>query len=107
MPQRIVLNAIGSDDEISVDGERQRARIRPSDEDGAVEITVPDGADTDERAAIAAAVRTYLADERPDPEWGDRRWQLSTRLAPGPRVRVPPTAPPDPWVVAARTGHRR
>lgn len=58
MSQRIMLNAIGSDNKINVDGKEQRACANLDDKDGAVAI--PDTADMDEQAAIAAAIRTYL-----------------------------------------------
>ena len=64
----------------------------------------------EEAAAIAAAVETYLADERAavaegrEPGWDGRRWTFAGRLESlsGRAARVPAGAPTDGWTAADR-----
>jgi hypothetical protein len=72
---------------------------------------IPDDADTDEAAAIAVALGSYLADreraaasESEGPSWHGERWRFAGRLAAlGSRpVRVSLDAPTDPWSAAGR-----
>ncbi|EMA51205.1 hypothetical protein [Halococcus thailandensis] len=74
---------------------------------------IPDDADDDEAAAIAAAMsahladreRAALADEDETPSWAGERWRFAGRLrAIGERsARVTLGAPTDPWSAAGRT----
>ena len=73
---------------------------------------IPDDAESDEAAAIAAALGSYLADreraaadESGEPSWDGERWRFAGRLAALGRrsVRVPLDAPTDPWSAAGRT----
>ncbi|WP_435075911.1 acc operon protein [Halococcus sp. AFM35] len=73
---------------------------------------IPDDAESDEAAAIAAALGSYLADrehaaagEIEEPSWDGERWRFAGRLAALGRrsVRVPLDAPTDPWSAAGRT----
>lgn len=76
-----------------------------------VDLDLPDGADSAEAAAIAAAVRAHLAaldadtDEGGDDGWTNRRWRFRGRVdaLQRRRVRVPTTAPRDAWTAAGRT----
>ena len=83
-----------------------------------MEIDLPEDADEDETAAIAAAVNAYVAmqvaaraaaedDGRRD--WNERRWSFAGRVGGVGRrtVRVPGTAPRDPWTASGRTRRMR
>ncbi len=79
---------------------------------GDLAAAIPDDAENDEAAAIAAALGTYLADheraaasESEEPSWDGERWRFAGRLAALGRlpVRVPLDAPTDPWSAAGRT----
>ena len=81
-------------------------------------IDLPEDADEDETAAIAAAVNAYVrmrmqavVDEEPDGErgWADRRWSYAGRIGDVQRrrVRVPRYAPTDPWTASGRTRRMR
>lgn len=75
-----------------------------------MDIEIPDDADTEEAAAIAAAVRSHIAaleaddDEEAD-DWQGARWRFKGRVnsLQNRRVRVPNTAPRDAWSAAGRT----
>lgn len=79
-----------------------------------MEIDIPEDADEDETAAIAAVLNAYVrmqaaateseADEAPG--WNARRWSFAGRVRDLERrgVRVPRYAPTDPWTAAGRTG---
>ena len=82
-------------------------------EDGVDEgLTISEAASDEEAAAIAAAIGTYLADERAAAEavtgeersWQGRRWSFAGRLdsLTGQAARVPEGAPSDPWEAAGR-----
>ena len=81
----------------------------PSEADG---LRLPASANDEEAAAIAAAIGTYLADERAAAEaeadgersWNGRRWAFAGRLGnlTGRAARVPGGAPADPWEAAGR-----
>jgi hypothetical protein len=75
-------------------------------------LDVPDDADDEEAAAIAAAVRAHVsADDDGDEEatddrgWEGRRWRFRGRVdaLQRRRVRVPTAAPRDAWTAAGRT----
>lgn len=75
----------------------------------AVEASVP-RASAEETAAIAAALRTYLAAEtaegdEPEDGWDGKRWGFGGRLQSLQQrsPRVPEGAPDDPWTAAGRT----
>jgi hypothetical protein len=81
-------------------------------------IDLPEDADEDETAAIAAAVNAYVrarmgatADEGAGDErgWADRRWSFAARVGDlqRRRVRVPRYAPTDPWTASGRTRRMR
>ena len=83
-------------------------------------IDLPEDADEDETAAIAAAVNAYVgarmqaqaaADEDVGDErgWADRRWSYAGRIGDVQRrrVRVPRYAPTDPWTASGRTRRMR
>ena len=79
---------------------------------GADDLQIPETASGEEAAAIAAAIGTYLADERAPPEaagadersWNGRRWSFAGRLedVTGRAARVPEGAPVDAWEAAGR-----
>ena len=82
----------------------------PSD----LDLTIPDTADEDEAAAIVAAVGAHLHDRAlaaaaaaaaEEETWDDRRWSFAGRIRAqqGRTVRVPRTAPTNPWSAASRT----
>jgi hypothetical protein len=71
---------------------------------------IPDDADEEEAAAIAAVVRAHIAameaattEEQPD--WQGERWTFKSRIESlqRRRVRVPAGAPRDAWSAAGRT----
>lgn len=72
---------------------------------------VPDDADSDEAAAIAAAVGSYLTDREraaaaSETElWDRKRWAFTGKIeaVQGRRTRVPRDAPVDGWTAAGRT----
>jgi len=74
-------------------------------------LDVPDDADDEEAAAIAAAVRAHVSadgDEEgtaADREWAGLRWRFRGRVdaLQRRRVRVPTEAPRDAWTAAGRT----
>jgi len=89
----------------------------PGGATGAVldDLTVPDDADDAEAAAIAAAVAAHLrdgelaaaaaaADGDADDGWAGERWAFAGRVdrLTGRSVRVPESAPTDPWAAAGR-----
>ena len=77
---------------------------------GEVSLEVPATASSEEAAAIVAAVSAHLADlervadEESDVSWQERRWAFAGRLRAqhGRTVRVPKTAPTNPWLAASR-----
>ena len=75
-------------------------------------VDVPDDANDEEAAAIAAAVRAHVsADDdgneaaAADRGWKGRRWRFRGRIdaLQRRRVRVPTEAPLDAWTTAGRT----
>jgi hypothetical protein len=72
---------------------------------------IPDDANSDEAAAIAAVLGGYLTDREraatasDTATWNGRRWEFSGRVEAlqGRRVRVPRDAPTDQWSAAGRT----
>jgi hypothetical protein len=74
-----------------------------------MQFDIPDDADTEEAAAIAAAIRIHTAAEAsPDDgesEWTGRRWRQTGRIEAlqNRRVRTPKSAPVDAWTAAGRT----
>nr|WP_254535089.1 acc operon protein [Halomarina sp. BCD28] len=72
-------------------------------------LRVPADADSEEAAAIAAAVRAHLAAEElaaaegEEETWEGLRWAFAGRARlDGPRQRVPLGAPTDAWSAAGR-----
>ena len=75
-------------------------------------VDIPEDADADETAAIAAALDAYVrmqvaAVEEADGEdrgWDTRRWSFAGRVrnTEGRGVRVPRHAPTDAWTAAGR-----
>jgi hypothetical protein len=73
-----------------------------------------ENADADEAAAIAVALGAHLSDREraaaaaatddATPDWEGRRWAYAGRLGRkhGRHVRVPESAPADPWAAASR-----
>jgi hypothetical protein len=75
------------------------------------ELVLPDDADPNEAAAIAAALSAYLQESSADDEdadesvsWSGRRWAYAGRLksTAGRERRVPNDAPANPWAAAGR-----
>ncbi|PSQ43701.1 acc operon protein [Halobacteriales archaeon SW_5_68_122] len=73
-------------------------------------MDIPDDADNEEAAAIAAAVRAHVSaddDEETasDRGWEGLRWRFRGRVdaLQRRRVRVPTEAPRDAWTAAGRT----
>ena len=75
----------------------------------ALRLDVPEAADPEEAAAIAAAVNAHLAvEDEPkadEPSWDGHRWRFAARIGglQGRSVRAPRGAPPDGWRAAGRT----
>lgn len=77
-------------------------------------LSIPDDADDAEAAAIAAAVAAHLRDgeraaaaaaaEGDEPAWEGERWAFAGRVdrLQNRSVRVPVSAPTDPWTAAGR-----
>ncbi|ELY58109.1 hypothetical protein C491_09949 [Natronococcus amylolyticus DSM 10524] len=79
-----------------------------------VELELPDDADSEEAAAIVAAIGAHLHDQAlaaaaaaadEEETWQDRRWAFAGRVRAQQQrtVRVPLDAPTDPWSAAGRT----
>ena len=73
-------------------------------------VDVPDDADDEEAAAIAAAVRAHVSadddgEATDDRGWEGLRWRFRGRVnaLQRRRVRVPTEAPRDAWTAAGRT----
>lgn len=76
-------------------------------------LTIPDDADADEAAAIAAAVGAHIRDqeaaaaaaESDEPSWEGERWTFAGRVegTQSRSVRVPHGVPTDAWTAAGRT----
>ncbi len=76
------------------------------------DLDIPDHAEEDEAAAIAAAISAHLADREradgsdPTLDWGwqGRRWRFAGRLAAvfDSPARIPDAAPQDPWTASGR-----
>ncbi|HET7323273.1 MAG TPA: acc operon protein [Halococcus sp.] len=72
---------------------------------------IPDDADSDEAAAIAAALGGYLTDREraatasETETWDGKRWTFAGKIEAiqGRRVRVPHDVPTDGWTAAGRT----
>ena len=107
----------GSDVDDAGDGGRTGAA---ADADPALDLadllTLPDDADDDEAAAIAAAVGAHLRDrdvaaaaagegEAAGETWQDRKWAFVGRVESlqGRRTRVPDGVPTDGWAASGRT----
>ena len=74
-----------------------------------MKMDLPDDADTDEAAAIAAALRIHVAADEADEDeaapWAGEKWTFKGRVdgLQNRRVRVPTGAPTDAWTAAGRT----
>ncbi|QLD84814.1 acc operon protein [Natronomonas halophila] len=74
-------------------------------------LDIPDDADEDEAAAIAAVIRSHMRaqeeteEEDVEPEWSGNRWRFTGRVnsLQNRMVRVPTDAPRDAWSAAGRT----
>jgi hypothetical protein len=74
-------------------------------------LDIPDNADDEEAAAIAAVIRSYMRaqeeaeEEDVEPEWSGNRWRFTGRVnsLQNRMVRVPTDAPRDAWSAAGRT----
>jgi hypothetical protein len=75
-------------------------------------LDIPDNADDEEAAAIAAVVRAHMRaqeeaaeEEDVEPEWAGNRWRFTGRVnsLQNRMVRVPTEAPRDAWSAAGRT----
>ncbi|WP_416840720.1 acc operon protein [Haloferax sp. DFSO52] len=77
-------------------------------------LSIPDDADPEEAAAIAAAVGAHLHDQQvaaaaaaadDEETWNDKRWQFAGRLrsVTGCARRVPSSAPTNAWAASGRT----
>ncbi|WP_411964163.1 acc operon protein [Haloferax sp. YSMS24] len=78
-------------------------------------LSIPDDADPEEAAAIAAAVGAHLHDQQVaaaaaaaddgDETWNEKRWQYAGRLhsVTGCSRRVPSGAPTNAWAASGRT----
>ncbi|MGM0398006.1 MAG: acc operon protein [Halobacteriota archaeon] len=76
------------------------------------ELAIPDAADVEEAAAIAAAIGAHLNDRDraaattdETPSWHGREWAFAGKLERTTACsrRVPKTAPTDPWSAAGRS----
>ena len=73
-------------------------------------LSIPDDADADEAAAIAAAVGAHLTDlelaarESPEPTWRGEKWRFAgrTEAVAGRPLRVTDGTPTDAWTAAGR-----
>ncbi|MFC4359368.1 acc operon protein [Halobium salinum] len=77
-------------------------------------LTLPDDADSEEAAAIVAALGAHLRDqaaaaaaaggEEDEETWQDRKWAYAGRIESlqGRRIRVPSGAPTDGWAASGR-----
>jgi hypothetical protein len=77
-----------------------------------MDIDIPEDAGPDEAAAIAAVVSAHLrtgGEEERSEGWDGRRFRFGGRVATLQRreVRVPDSAPTDPWTAAGRTTRMR
>ncbi|AFK20162.1 propionyl-CoA carboxylase subunit PccX [Haloferax mediterranei ATCC 33500] len=77
-------------------------------------LSIPDDADSEEAAAIAAAVGAHLHDQTAaavaaaadeEETWDEKRWQYAGRLdsVTGCARRVPSGAPTNAWAASGRT----
>ena len=73
-------------------------------------LDLPDDAEDDEAAAIAAAIRAHVAageadDDEAGRAWAGEKWTFKGRVdgLQNRRVRVPTHAPTDAWTAAGRT----
>ena len=72
-------------------------------------LDIPEAADPEEAAAIAAAVNAHLAvedePEATEPSWDGDRWRFAARIEglQGRSLRVPGRAPTERWRAAGRT----
>lgn len=79
-------------------------------------VDIPDDADDDEAAAIAAAVGAHVTDwdraaaaaaaaSGDEETWQGRKWTFAGRIddLQGRSIRVPETAPTDAWTASGRT----
>ena len=81
-----------------------------SERPGEATLTIPDDASSEEAAAIAAAIGAHLRDldeaatDEEGETWHGKRWSFAGRVRAqqGRTVRVPPTAPTNPWSAAGR-----
>jgi len=100
--------------DVAEESERPGAASGPSTPLATLDgLSIPDDADDTEAAAIAAAVAAHLrggelaaaaADTDDEDGWEGRRWSFAGRVdrLRGRSVRVPTTAPTDPWTAAGR-----
>lgn len=84
-----------------------------------VSIDIPDDANDEEAAAIAAAVGAHIRDGalaaaaasegEPTDTWDGERWAFAGRIdaLQGRSIRLPETAPTDAWTAAGRTDRFR
>nr|WP_251343313.1 acc operon protein [Haloplanus sp. GDY1] len=79
-----------------------------------MELDIPDDADDEEAAAIAAAVGAHVRDshlaaaaaaESAEETWDGKRWPFAGRIEglQGRSVRVPDGTPTDAWAASGRT----
>lgn len=76
-------------------------------------LDIPDDADDDEAAAIAAVIGAHLRDQalaaaaaaEGEETWDEKRWTFAGRIDKLQRrsIRVPDGAPTDAWTAAGRT----
>jgi len=82
--------------------------------DSALSLSIPDDANDEEAAAIAAAIGAHIRDQElaaaagggTSEDWDGERWTFAGRLdatVPGERRRVPQDAPTDAWTAAGRS----
>ncbi|SEQ36742.1 hypothetical protein [Natrinema salaciae] len=99
-----------ADETAATDESSELEAVLPGD----VTLDLPDDADDEEAAAIAAAVGAHLHDRalaaaaaaaEGEETWDDKRWAFAGRVRAQQHrtVRVPRDAPTDPWSAAGRT----
>lgn len=94
--------------------DRSSGRMPRADGDRSRTLAIPESADDEEAAAIAAAIGSHLgtedeADGREEPTWEGERWTFAGRIEglSGRGVRVSSGVPTDRWTAAGRTDRMR